>query len=177
LGALAAGAALANGGGMSLRTLVLFSVVAAGCGAPSLPTEVSDAAAVTDEAAALDAKEDRGPTDLTAAQRKVALFQLNQICGDTWCSGDWSFTFKKLTCKLQAGTCTWTALIQPSVPVAPPVPVYWRSCKISGLHSFADLVNTAPNGYQSLNQDYYMASTDCVFKIEPKLPPYTPLPE
>jgi hypothetical protein len=54
------------------------------------------------------------------------------------------------------------------------VPVYWRSCKVSGLHKYSDLVTTV-NGYSSLNQSYYDASTDCVFKIEPKLPPYTPL--
>ncbi|MDB4965455.1 MAG: hypothetical protein JWN44_1144 [Myxococcales bacterium] len=164
-----------------LRSLMLIAVATAsfglaGCGASPLATEVGDAAPVDETTSALDAKEDRGATDLTAAQRKAALFQLNQICGDTWCSGDWSFTFKKLTCKLDAGSCTWTALIEPSVPVAKPVPVYWRSCKVTGLRSFADLVSTAPNGYQSINQTYYMASTDCVQQIEPKLPPYTPLP-
>ena len=100
---------------------------------------------------------------------------IDNICGDTWCDGDWNWSFKKIACKLDLGSCTWTALISPSVPVARPVPVYWRSCKVSGVHSFEDLVTTTGT-YQEIDQSYYQASTDCVFKIEPKLPSYTPLP-
>jgi hypothetical protein len=149
-----------------------LALAAAGCAAQApLQTEIADASE-----ADLDAKEDSAHLNLSLADQKAVLFQLNQICGDTWCSGDWEFTFKKIVCKLDLGTCTWTAMIQPSVPVARPVPVYWRSCKVSGVHAFSDLVNTAANGYQSVNWSYYEASTDCVFKIEPKLPTYTPLP-
>jgi hypothetical protein len=154
-----------------MRSLALVSLLFAACGGPApLETEVSDATAADAEV-----KEDSAHKDLTAKQQKAVLLQLNNICGDTWCDGDWSWSFKSITCKLDLGTCTWTAMITPSVAVAKPVPVYWRSCKVSGLHKFADLVSTAPNGYQSINQDYYDASTDCVFKIEPKLPSYTPL--
>jgi hypothetical protein len=158
---------------MSLRYLMVpaFVLAAAGCGgAQSLSTEVAEA-----NPADLDVKEDATHKNLTVAQRKQVLFQLNQICGDTWCDGDWEFDFKKIVCKLDLGTCTWTALITPSVPVPKPVPVYWRSCKVSGVHAFSDLVTTSGT-YQSLNQSYYEASTDCVLNIEPKLPTYTPLP-
>ena len=156
---------------MLARTLVLFSLaLAAGCSPPStLETEVSDASE-----ADLAAKEDSAHKNLTLAQQKAVLTQLNNICGDTWCDGDWSWSFKKIECKLDLASCTWTALIDPSVPVAKPVPVYWRSCKVTGVHSFRDLVTTT-NGYQSLNQAYYDASTDCVIKIESKLPAYSPL--
>jgi hypothetical protein len=150
------------------RAVPLLLLIGCSGGAP-LESEVVDSDS-------LDTKDDGAHKNLTTTQQKQALFQLNHICGDTWCDGDWSFDFKKIVCKLDLGTCTWTALIQPSVPVAKPVPVYWRSCKVSGLRSFSDLV-TSTNGYQSLNQSYYDASTDCVFKIEPKLPTYTPLPE
>jgi hypothetical protein len=153
--------------------LLVVTLLFAGCAAqPPLETEVAEASA-----ADADVKEDAAHKDLTAKQQKAVLTQLNNICGDTWCDGDWEWNFKAITCKLDLGTCTWTALITPSVPVAKPVPAYWRSCKVSGVHKFADLVTTAANGYQSLNQTYYDASTDCVFKIEPKLPSYTPLPE
>ena len=153
------------------RSIVPFvPLFFAACGNAPLAEDVATATA------ALDAKADTAATDITAAQQKTVLRLLNNICGDTWCDGDWFFTFEKITCKLTAGTCTWTALIEPSVPVASPVPVYWRSCKVSGIHAFTDLVNTASSGYQSLVSSFYDASTDCVWEIEPKLPPYTPLP-
>jgi hypothetical protein len=153
------------------RTLLVPALLAGGCAAQTSPQgQVEDPSAETEAGITTTSH------DLTDAQKKAVLLQLNNICGDTWCDGDWSFTFEKIVCKLDVGTCTWTALIKPSVPVAKPVPVYWRSCKVSNLHSFTDLVTTAANGYQSLNQSYYDASTDCVFAIEPKLPPYTPLP-
>jgi hypothetical protein len=150
---------------------VLIAFALAGCaGSASLSTEVSDSSAAEVDAA--DAKADAAHRNLTTAQQKAVLTQLDNICGDTWCDGDWSFDFKKIVCKLDLGTCTWTALITPSVPATEKL-VFWRSCKVSGVHQFSDLVTTT-NGYQSLNEDYYMASTDCVQKIESHLPTYTP---
>jgi hypothetical protein len=155
---------------MSLRWLIpaLFLVA---CGADRATLE-SEVVAGSD----VEVKADSAHKDLSAAQKTAVLEQLNNICGDTWCDGDWSWSFKKVVCTLELGSCTWTALVTPSVPVAKPVPAYWRSCKVTGVHAFADLVTTL-NGFQTLNQNYYDASTDCVFKIEAKLPPYTPLPE
>src|SRR4051812_21532194 len=143
---------------MTTRYGLIALALAAGCagGAP-LSTEIGDTTA-----AALDAKEDAAHENLTTPQQKAVLTQLDNICGDTWCSGDWSFDFKKIVCKLDLGTCTWTALITPSVPATEKL-VFWRSCKVAGVHQLSDLVTTI-NGYQSLNQDYYMASTDCVQK-------------
>jgi len=154
---------------MSFRHTALVVLFAAGCAGAPLSTEVSDSSA-----ADLDAKEDTAHKNLTTTQQKAVLTQLNNICGDTWCDGDWIFDFKKIVCKLDLGTCSWTALIYPSVPATESI-YYWRSCKVSGVDKFSDLVTTT-NGYQSLNQDYYMASTDCVQKIESHLPSYTPAP-
>jgi hypothetical protein len=154
---------------MHIRHTLFALALAAGCAGSTTPlaTEIADTSA-----AELDAKEDAAQKNLTTAQQKTVLTQLNNICGDTWCDGDWSFDFKKIVCKLDLGTCTWTALITPSVPATEKL-VLWRSCKVAGVHRFSDLVTTT-NGYQSLNQDYYMASTDCVQKIESHLPTYTP---
>lgn len=155
---------------MTLRSLVFGVALAGGCaGSASLQSDIAEATP-----AELDAKKDAAHQDLTATQEKAVLTQLNNICGDTWCDGDWTFDFKKLVCKLDLGSCTWTALITPSVPATEKL-VFWRSCKVTGVHAFADLVTTT-NGYSSLDQDYYMASTECVQRIEAKLPTYTPAP-
>jgi hypothetical protein len=152
------------GGGMSFRWLIpaLF-LIACGADRATLETEVVD----------VEVKADGAHKDLTVTEKTAVLQQLNDICGDTWCDGDWSWSFKKVACTLDVGSCTWTALITPSGPLPKPLPTWWRSCKVTGVHAFADLVTTL-NGYQTLNQNYYDASTDCVFKIEAKLPVYTP---
>jgi hypothetical protein len=155
---------------MSLRRLALLSLVlgAAACAdtATSIhDVEVSDA---TDADAADAGKADAN--DLPTAQEKAARFQLDQICGDTWCDGDYDFSFKKVVCHFGKGSCTVTMLIHPYTEQKP-VPVYWRSCKVGGLHAFEDLVDTAPSGYQSIDQDFYDAMTDCTMKIVAKLPP------
>ncbi len=151
-----------------VRLLLLSATfAAAACAAQSSPLETEVAVA---SPADVDAKEDSAHKDLTAKQKSEVLLQLNNICGDTWCDGDWWWTFKSITCKLDLDSCTWTAMIDPSVPAAGKVPVYWRSCKVTGLKKFSDLVTTT-GGHQSINQTFYEASTDCVFKITPNLPP------
>ena len=42
---------------------------------------------------------------------------------------------------------------------------YWRSCKTAGFEGFSSLVNTASSGYQSLDDDYYDALTECTTRI------------
>lgn len=106
---------------------------------------------------------------LTAAQAKTTLQLIDDICGDTWCSGDYNFGFRRLTCAQAAHTCTLTLQVFPREGVPSSAPSYWRSCKTSGFTGFASLVNTAPNGYQSLQSDYYDALTECVFRIEEHL--------
>jgi hypothetical protein len=106
---------------------------------------------------------------LTRAQSKKALALIDQICGDTWCSGDYDFGFRKLSCTKRAHTCTLTLQVFPREGVPSTHPMYWRSCKTGGFSGFASLVATAPNGYQALQSDYYSALTECIARIETKL--------
>ncbi len=151
---------------MRIAFLLLASTLFLGC------ADMADGSSVevTDDVGppAPDSKADAN--DLSTTQAKTALRVIDNICGDTWCSGDYDFGFKKIVCHFSKGTCTVTMLIWPRQDQRP-IPVYWRSCKISGLHGFADLVDTAPNGYQSINQDFYEPMTDCTMRITSKLPP------
>jgi hypothetical protein len=153
---------------MRIAAVLLGSMLFAGCADLSGSDHSVE---VIDETAAPAADDKADANDLTTAQRKAALFAIDQICGDTWCSGDYDFSFKKIVCHFSGkGTCTVTMLIWPRQDIKP-VPVYWRSCKISGLHGFADVVDTAANGYQSLDPDFYDDMTTCTMKITAKLPP------
>jgi hypothetical protein len=106
---------------------------------------------------------------LTAAEAKTTLRLIDDICGDTWCDGDYDFGFRRLTCNQVAKTCTLTLQVFPIEGVVSKEKSYWRSCKTSGFEGFTSLVATAPNGYQSLQGDYYDALTECVDRIMSKL--------
>jgi len=102
---------------------------------------------------------------LTAAQAKTALGLIDQICGDTWCDGDYDFGFRRLTCSKAAGTCTLTLQVFPREGVVSRARSYWRSCKTADFSGFDSLVNTGASGYQSLNNDYYDALSECLARV------------
>ena len=138
----------------------------AACSAGTNPAvEVSDAEPTETHSEA----EELSKNALTAAQAKTALKLIDDICGDTWCDGDYNFGFRRLTCAKAAHTCTLTLQVFPREGVASSARSYWRSCKTSGFTGFASLVSTASSGYQSLQSDYYDALTECMFRIEDNL--------
>jgi hypothetical protein len=102
---------------------------------------------------------------LSPAQAKTALELIDAICGDTWCSGDYNFGFRRLTCNRAAQTCTLTLQVFPREGVPSEARSYWRSCKTSDFQGFDSLVRSTANGYQSLNEDYYDALTECTTRI------------
>ncbi len=107
---------------------------------------------------------------LTAAQSKTLLRLIDNLCGDTWCDGDYNFGFRKVSCNKSAKTCTLTLQVFPREGVPATAKSYWRSCKTHGFRNFASLVVTAPSGYQSVQNDYYSQLTECIATLEAKLP-------
>jgi len=106
---------------------------------------------------------------LSPAQQKVALKLIDDICGDTWCEGDYNFGFRRLVCSRSAHTCTLTMQIFPESAEPGQPKSYWRSCKTPHFHGFSSLVSSASNGYQSLESEYYDALSECVARIEGNL--------
>lgn len=111
---------------------------------------------------------------LTRAQAKTVLQLVDDICGDTWCEGDHNFKFDHLNCTRACGktpgTCRLAFRIFPSDSDSKTGPTYARSCKTSGFSGFSSLVDTAANGYQSLNWQYYDALSSCINELEGQLP-------
>lgn len=111
---------------------------------------------------------------LTSKQAKTVLKLVDDMCGDSWCEGDHNFHFDRIECSRgcgqAAGTCRLDFRIFPYDTDLKTGPTYARSCKTSGFNGFASLVDTAPNGYQSLNWEYYDALSACINDIESKLP-------
>jgi hypothetical protein len=113
---------------------------------------------------------------LTKKQARRVLELIDNICGDSWCEGDHNFHFDQIQCtracgSTRAGTCQVTFRIFPYDSDLETGPTYVRSCKTPGFSGFASLVDTAANGYQSLNWDYYDSLSACISKAEQELPP------
>jgi hypothetical protein len=104
------------------------------------------------------------PNALSPLQATTALKLIDDICADTWCSGDYDFGFRRLSCSRTAKTCTLTLQVFPR-DGAGAKRSYWRSCKTAGFEGFASLVHTSSTGYQSLEDDYYDALTECTTRI------------
>ena len=151
----------------SFFALALPLALAAGCGGSSATAGTADP--TDDTAGALEA-EAKLPNDLTAAQAKLVLKLIDDRCGDTWCEGDNNFGFRTMKCQFGAASCTMTYQIFTPEYAGHPKATYWRSCKTTGITSFASMVDTAANGYQSLNWDFYLKLDTCITAAESKLP-------
>jgi hypothetical protein len=140
----------------------------AGC-APA----ASDAVALVDDPTAADSA-DPGKADaassLDPAQAQTVLRLIDNVCGDTWCDGDFDFRFKKIVCQPQRGSCTLLTFdIYPAFSDAKPS-YFWRSCRVSGVSRFEDLVSTAASGYQTLTPSFQESMSECIDKIEASIP-------
>jgi hypothetical protein len=142
--------------GLTIASAVVLSACGAGSGSE---VEVGEGSPVETREEALSGNA------LSPAQAKTALKLIDDICGDTWCSGDYNFGFRRLSCSRVAKTCTLTLQVFPRAGVPSQKQSYWRSCKTSGFEGFSSLVDTAGNGYQSLHEDYYDALTECTMRI------------
>lgn len=148
-----------------LRLVVISSLLLGGCALETSEPGV-DARALAQSDSALC------KNSLSALEEKTTLKLIDDICGDTWCDGDNDFAFDRLTCRSgatngTAGTCTLKLRLLPRDDSGRS---YARTCTTSGFFGFASLVDTAQNGYQSLDWDFYLALTDCISELEAALP-------
>lgn len=133
----------------------------AACAAPTSAPADGDAEPTTEDLT-------KAKNDLTAKQAKLVVDELNDVCGDTWCEGDYSWDFSKIVCDFGKKTCTFTVKItDPGTDDSTKDDkVYWRSCKVAGVPGFTSMIDTAANGYQSLNETFYDKIDACVGKLE-----------
>lgn len=121
------------------------------------------------------ATEDLASSGLTKQQAATVLKLVDDICGDSWCEGDRNFHFDQIRCTRPCantkGSCRLSFRMFPYDSDLRTGPTYARTCTTPGFNGFASLVDTAPNGYQSLNWEYYDALTSCISEVESRLPP------
>lgn len=160
---------------MSPRALMLFLSVGtllAACASPSAaPDDGASADADADAAEAEDELRSTAKNNLSSTDEKKVLTLLDDICGDTWCEGDYDWRFKKLRCSFADESCTLTMLVVDPAYDDQPARTFWRSCKMGGLSGWTSLVDEAQNGYESLNDGFYDEVSDCIDRLESRIPP------
>jgi hypothetical protein len=104
---------------------------------------------------------------VTAAQERVVLRLVDDICGDTWCEGDHAIRFRSFTCHPRRGCLLRVRLASWSHE-----PLRWhsRSARVVGFRRFADMVATAPDGTRSLQPAFYSAVGDAVRTLTASVP-------
>ena len=139
--------------------LSLVGVLAAPAGA--VPMSGASAAPIS---AAPVAAAPRAPYDLTLRQEAVVLDLIDDICGDTWCEGDFAFDFRRFSCSPETRSCTLRLRI--ASYAQDPLEWKWRTREVPGFSRYWQMVDTAANGYVSLEWDFYLAVGDVIAEIE-----------
>ena len=82
--------------------------------------------------------------DLSRREEKRVLRAIDQVCGDTWCEGDYNFRFKKLVCNFTLGICTleYEAGVWPAEGEKIKFSIK-KTCSVTGVSSISSLIEGA----------------------------------
>lgn len=120
-------------------------------------------------------------TWLTYEEEKLALQQIDNICGDTWCEGDYDFGFDRLRCLKEQGVCLLEfrmierSFSQDDREVVSETDTYQAAknpsekhhaveCQIAGITEFSQIVTD-----DRLNDEFYQTLTNCISDLESSL--------
>jgi hypothetical protein len=102
----------------------------------------------------------RSPAEfLTPAQKAQVLRAIDNICGDTWCEGDYNFRFQHIFCSLRAQSCR---VVFQMFPHGEPRKARGAACDLKGVRAFAHLLR--PSG--ELQDRIYNQLTSCIGRRE-----------
>ncbi len=110
---------------------------------------------------------------LTTPQAETAtiLKAIDNICGDTWCEGDYSFRFHKVsldTAKNSTRVLFTMSFNDPTEIDSSAMILKQKfdvSCDVAGYSTFAAIMEKN----DQLNWDFYTSLTDCIQKLEGRL--------
>lgn len=107
--------------------------------------------------------------DLSQEQEDFVLGKIDDICGDTWCEGDFDSEFKQLDCDFASSACTlkfdyiWYLYADDSSEVTGELRKR-QSCELTGVASYEYMLEDILNsGYITLSEPFYWLIGDtCV---------------
>lgn len=109
------------------------------------------------------------PSGPTREQERVVLNAIDDLCGDTWCEGDYGFEFRDFSCDAKRASCTLQLRIG---RLTGEEALRWheRSGEVRGFVRYEEMVVTHPSGDVSLDEDFVVAVGDLLQEVEESVP-------
>lgn len=110
-----------------------------------------------------------GPPGPTRAQERLVLDAIDDLCGDTWCEGDYAFEFRDFSCDAKRASCRLRLRIG---RLTGEEALRWheRSGEVRGFVRYEEMVETYPSGDVSLHEDFVVAVGDLIAEVEESVP-------
>lgn len=106
---------------------------------------------------------------LSFGEKKSLLKSLNQICGDSWCAGDFEYNFQAIDCDFTSGTCAIDLSVQSHDEIfyddaglesgRRAYPERRYACEVNGFGSKALVLDSSLSQY---SEKLYGALSDCI---------------
>ena len=98
----------------------------------------------------------------TAAQRKEVVRAIDDVCGDTWCEGDFNFQFNDFSCDKKTFACELNFQFIKSDNTVKGTFSPVQICRFENIKEFNQVMDTK----YSLADSFYEALTDCISEKE-----------
>ncbi|MGZ3691295.1 MAG: hypothetical protein ACXVAX_07315 [Pseudobdellovibrio sp.] len=104
--------------------------------------------------------------ELTSAQQNIILSDLNNICGDTWCEGDFDLNFQSLTLKKEATKTVYVLEFSAKDTYDNAAPLRQVECEIENIDLIQKIVSTTSGLVitQDLQSELYRKIDACVYE-------------
>lgn len=102
----------------------------------------------------------------TSSQEKTVLKAIDDVCGDTWCEGDYGFRFNSFTCDKTTSTCELNfQFIKREENDEREVLSAEQVCRFKNIKTFSQLMENK----WGLSDKFYDSVSDCISARESKV--------
>ena len=103
---------------------------------------------------------------LTEEQADTILLEIDNICGDTWCEGEFNFSFDKINCDDQSESCVLEmTLFDGYQEFQEGDKTFTGSCTLTELSSYDQMIELRGR-YTALVWEFYDIVSNCVTELE-----------
>jgi len=101
---------------------------------------------------------------LTENQKNVILKEIDNICGDTWCEGDYDYSFNTFSCDDITNKCVmeFDVIASADEEYNEEGVIYPTRCTINEMSSYDQMIKTSSSGMTRLVDEFYTKVSDCV---------------
>ena len=112
---------------------------------------------------------------LKPAQQTALLNEIDGVCGDTWCEGQFNYRFTSFECEKDLCSMElfmWDYYGEPkniftaATGSSGRLPAERVTCDMKGFRKYGDLMESTHQGQPALSDKLYVAISDCIAKAE-----------